>query len=125
MGLTFCKHCDPCDAKSRKPLYYPDGTVITEAKASELMKNFTFRHVRTTHLDFMGHYLAVITTFVPVDHGPEHGTHTRLPHCWLTEIVGGPPDIDGTTGSSASPDAAKQLHEDVVAQALASGCTLR
>jgi hypothetical protein len=124
-GLVFCKVCDPCSASTREPFYDRDGDVITTLTARIIMSKWWTRHLKTTNLEFMGHELQVITSFVPVDHGPTHGAYTKTPACWVTEIVGGPPDIDGRSGYSTSPDEAMLLHGDVVAQALASGCDLR
>lgn len=121
----FCKVCDPCDAGSRLPYYNQHGELITLNEATLMMLDFDERSVQTTKLDFMGHELIVVTTFVPVDHGETHGTYTKTPACWLTEILGGPPDIDGTTSYATSRDEAMSLHVDVVGQAVASGCTLR
>jgi hypothetical protein len=121
----FCKICDPCKASARLPLYDMDGKLITVDAAREMMLNFDIRRVSVTNLDFMGHDLVVITSFVPVDHGETHGTYTTTPSCWYTEILGGPPDIDGTTSHATSQDEAMSLHVDVVQLALASGCTLR
>lgn len=121
-GLKFCSRCDPVIAADKQLWYDMSGRLISTNQARDLMEDFEARLLANTNLDFMGHRLKVLTAFVPVDHGETHGTYTPNPACWLTEILGGPPDLDGTKRASHSREEALELHNEVVEYALAGGC---
>jgi hypothetical protein len=119
-----CRSCRPIESVfgSMGIFYAPDGGVIGEEHARWLISNHDERMLVTTRLEFLGHALQVVSTFVPVDHGDTHGRYTESPACWVTEIIGGPPEMDGTSRYSRSKESCLAFHEEVVDMALAAGC---
>jgi hypothetical protein len=123
-GTRFCKVCKPIDEKDRQFWYNMKGDLLLKHEAVALLQDAEKRLVLNTPLSFMGYDLAVITTFVPVDHGSTHGTYTTTPACWATEIVGGPPDLDGNAHYSTSRNEALLFHDEAVELAQVAGCIL-
>lgn len=119
-----CPECEPLEAVFGDGGIFYDrtGNVISLEQARDWYSNFSRRCVKVTKLQFWSRDFGVHSTFVPIDHSDTHGRYTRHPACWITEIVGGPPDLDGTTRYSRSEQSCLELHDEIVALAVAAGC---
>jgi len=104
--------------------YGRDGKPIDAEEAMRLLEDREGRVVTETELDFMGWKILVSTTFVPVDHSSTWGTLVENPAVWMTEIIGGPEDLNGITEYYRSKQEAIDSHLEVVARAVASGCSV-
>jgi hypothetical protein len=102
-----------------------DGTECGQEEALELVKDHESRKLEQTVVTLAGRQVWVITTFVPVDmNDATWGTATDSPHTWVTEVVGGPDDINGRHETSSTRDEAIIAHALMVEAMLASGCEM-
>ena len=107
------------------PFYGPDGETISHDAAIEMILDPRSRTVGAESLWLAGHEVQVRTVFVPVDMSQETwGRVVDTPTCWISEIIGGPDDMNGTVEYSVSRAAALDAHRRMVERAIASGCSL-
>lgn len=106
------------------PTYHDlDGSVCSEARAVELFKDSAVRTAAQTRMYFEGFSVLVSTVFTIVDQLPELHPPGE-PMLWVTEVIGGPPDIDGTFQFAPSREAAIEHHALMVERMTASGCLM-
>lgn len=99
--------------------YYDlDGSVCGQERALELFKDLGARTVDSTRLSIAGHDVLVSTVYLIAD----HSTAGKPPLLWATEVIGGPPDIDGTVEMYSSREVAQAGHDNMVERMIASGC---
>ena len=91
----------------------------------ELMQDSAARTVATTHMEIAGHEVLVSTVFAIVEQIEMlYNIKPGRPALWVTEVVGGPPDIDGTHHLACSKREARENHDLMVERMIASGCYL-
>jgi hypothetical protein len=106
------------------PTYYDlDGSVCSEERAVELIKDLTARTVARTEMEIAGRPVVVSTVFTIVDQMPMlYNVVAEAPYLWVTEAIGGPDDIDATFQFASSHDDAAANHELMVERMIVSGC---
>lgn len=125
LGVRFCKVCDPLSTVSAFIWYDEFGIPCSFERAQELLGELEGRVVAQTTLEFFGHRIIVSTMFVPVDHNKETwGAVTDEPSLWVSEIIGGPDDLNGATECYTSRQEAKTAHRYLVERAVAAGCVV-
>lgn len=106
------------------PFYGPDGSVISHDDAMQLILDPRARTVGAQALWLAGREVQVRTVFVPVDMSEDTwGRVVANPTCYITEIIGGPDDINGTAEYSSSRADASDAHARMIERAVASGCS--
>lgn len=106
--------------------YYDlDGSPCSQERAVELLQDLPTRTVASTRMIIARYDVIVSTIFTIADQAveilylPEGKVQPLL---WVTEVIGGPPDIDGTFQFAASREDAAENHEFMVERMVASGC---
>lgn len=110
---------------TQPPFYGPDGSLISQDDAYDMMLDWKTRRVKVSALALFGRKVFVLTTFLPIDQNPDTwGTITDSPFLWVTEVLGGPDDLNGINESWPSLAEAHDGHDLVVERCVASGCEL-
>lgn len=104
--------------------YYDlDGSPCSQERAVELLENLEARTVATTRMEIAGYDVLVSTIFAIVEQCEMlYNIIPKVPLLWVTEVIGGPPDIDGTFQFAASREEAAVNHVYMVERMGASGC---
>lgn len=106
--------------------YYDlDGSPCSQDRAVELLQDLPARTVARTEMEIAGYKVLVSTIFTIADQAVEilyRPEGEQPPLLWITEVIGGPTDIDGTFQFAASRKDAFENHVFMVERMGASGC---
>lgn len=108
------------------PNYFDlDGSPCSEERAIELIQDLEGRTAARTEMSIVGRPVLVSTIFAITDQMPMlYNLQGHEPMLWVTEVIGGPPDMDGTFQLAGSREEALEHHELMVERMVVSGCDL-